>query len=587
MATATAPNRGGQQPGKFQTNPKGKPSRKPKTEAAPKLPEKTKVVLPEVPDESPAPLFDTYDQPKPEDCYFDESAATKAIEFIESLNQFQGIFANEPIRLLPWQRTFVSELFGWMRPDGSRLYRTAYLEVPRKAGKSTLASAIGLYLAYGDDEAGPQVFFAAADKDQAKVCYGAARVMAENNPKLAQASVFYNSHNKIVLSENPGGEIRALSSDAAKQYGLNIHGLVFDELMTQKTREMWDALTTSQGARRQPLVLAISTAGWNRNAVCFEQHEYARKIAAGEENDPTFLGVVYSVDDTTDWREEEAWKQANPSLGYTVPMDYYREHAKKAEALPSYQNTFRTLLLSQWVGQEVRFIPMDQWDLSKTVPLFEAGTPCFGGLDLASTTDLAAFSLAFPREDGSVAIKVQFFIPADNMRERAMRDGVPYDVWVREGFIHATPGNVIDYAYIKQAIRDAAEKYDLKDVSYDRWGAVQLAQELEGEGIRMVQMGQGFSSMSPPTKELLRLVLEHKLHHGGNPVLRWNAENTAAKLDEAGNVKPDKAKSSARIDGVVATVMAVDGLMRRGPSSMKKSVYESRGLFNWNEKDKE
>jgi phage terminase large subunit-like protein len=571
--------KGGATPGQVQKNPHNKP--KVDTPTAPVL--AVPVPVPTLPETSVEPLFHTYDQPKPEGAYFDGQAADDAVAFIEGLHHFQGVFAGHPLLLLPWQSRFVRELFGWKRADGSRLYRTAYLEVPRKAGKSTLASAIGLYLAYGDAEAGPQVYFAAADKDQAKVCYKAARVMAELTPSLASATVFYNSTSEMHLVHNPGGIIKALSSDAAKQYGLNIHGLVFDELMTQKSREMWDALTTSQGARRQPLVIAISTAGWNRNSICYEQHEYARKIAAGEENDPTYLGVVYSVDETTDWREEEAWVQANPSLGYTVPMDYYREHASKAEALPTYQNTFRTLLLSQWVGQETRFIPMDQWDLQAEKPTIEDGSACFAGLDLASTTDLASFVLVFPGVDGRVLTVPTFFMPADNVRERGMRDGVPYETWVQQGLIVATPGNVIDYAYIKDTIRHAAERYDLKDVSYDRWGAIQLAQELESEGIKMVQMGQGFASMSPPTKELLRLVLEQKLVHGGNPVLRWNAENTAAKLDEAGNVKPDKAKSSARIDGLVATVMALDGLMRRGPSAMRKSVYESRGLFSWDE----
>ncbi len=565
-------SQGGATPGKFQAKPKGKPA------LGMAVAQTTPAESPPVPITSVPPLYSTYGQPKPAGAYFDQDAAQRAIDFIEDLTQYQGSFAGQKLLLLPWEHDIVWELFGWMNADGSRLYRKAYIEVPRKAGKSTLASAIGLYLAYGDSEAGPEVYFAAADKDQARRCYNPARIMAEHHSVLGPISVFYNSTKEIVLAENPGGIIKALSSDTKKLYGLNPHGLIFDELMTQPNRVMWDALTTGQGARRQSLIFAISTAGWDKNSVCFELHEYTRKLDEAEENDPTFLGVVYGAPEGADWTSPEVWRAAQPSLGWTVQESYYETEVKQALSMPTYQNTVRTLLLSQWVGQEVRFIPMEQWDSNTTSVDYDSlkGKPCFAGLDLASTTDLAAFILVFPTEP-SIAVRCYFFIPEDGLLERGRRDHAPYATWVREGLIIATPGNVIDYSYIKRTILEAADLYDLKDISYDRWNATQLAQELTDlERLSMVQMGQGMASMSAPTKELLRLVMEQKVNHNNNPVLRWMAENTAAKLDEAGNIKPDKAKSTGRIDGIVGLVMALDGYTRRGPSFMRRSAYEDR-----------
>jgi phage terminase large subunit-like protein len=593
-----AKRKGGATPGKAQTNPKGKPA------LAAAAPTALQPARPTKPDFAPSaePLYATYDQPKPEGCWFDEEAAQRAVDFIEGLSHYQGEFAGQPFWLLPWQERLVREMFGWKNPDGSRLYRTVYLEVPRKAGKTTLAAAVGLYLAYGDNEAGPQVCFAAKDRDQANYSYGTARVFAEQHPVLGPQSVFYNSRKEVVLAQNPGGVIKCLSSETSKLYGLNLHALVFDELMTQPNRIMWDALRTSMGARRQPMTFAISTAGWDKHSVCFELHEHARGIAAGEESDPTFLGVVYGAPEGADWTDPATWRASNPSLGVTVAESYYAQECQTALAMPTAQNSFRTLLLSQWVGQETRYIPMEAWDSnSRTVDLdgllpklLEDGDTqkrsCFGGLDLSSTTDLSAFVLVFPNDDDTVDVVARFFVPEERLRERGLKDRVPYEQWVKDGYITTTPGRTIRQSDIRDAIRRAAELYGLKDVSFDRWNATGLVQELEAgdenhDRVTMVEMGQGMASMSNPTKQLLQLVLDKRLNHGGNPVLRWMAENTAAKVDEAGNVKPDKAKSTARIDGIVGLVMAIDGWTRRGPSLLRRSVYEDRGLFTFEQSE--
>ena len=293
--------------------------------------------VPEVP-----PLFDTYSQPKPEGAFFDEERAQHVVDFVQRLYQFEGRFAGHRIRLLKWQKKLLREMFGWyVRTEEGfdvRLYRKVYLEVPRKNGKSTFCAAVALYLAYADGEEGPQVFFAASDKDQAGIAYGMARAMIQFDRELASQSIIYNSTKKIIVDETKA-ELRCLSSDTRKLYGLNLHGLVFDELMAQSTRTLWDALTTAQGARMQPIILAITTAGWDRQSVAYEHHEYVRQISEGTLADPTFLGACYSIPEDADWTDEEEWKKASPSLGETVSLDYYRSKATEAIGQPSAQNS--------------------------------------------------------------------------------------------------------------------------------------------------------------------------------------------------------------------------------------------------------
>jgi phage terminase large subunit-like protein len=521
------------------------------------------------------PLFSTYDAPKPEGAYFDERAANRAVKWIESsLRHFKGRWAGQPFYLMPWQARLVRELFGWRRADGTRLYRTCYVEAPRKSGKSSLASAVALLLAFGDGEAAPEVACAAYDREQAGVVYNTARFMVEASPELHAASAIYNSRKELQLRENPGGWLRALSRESAAQFGLNLHGLIFDELMTQKTRDMWDALTTSQGSREQPLSFAISTAGWDQASLCFEQHELVRQIAQGTAEAPTFLGVVYGAPMDADWTNEDVWRAANPSLGETASIDFYREQAARAQAVPAEQNSFRTLLLSQWVGQPETFLDMQAWDRCAPEPTAAIGA-AFGGLDLSATTDLTAFVLVC-EQDGALDTYLWAFLPEAGIVDRERRDRVPYRQWARDGSLTLTPGRTVDYQAVKAAVFEAAGHFELRDVTFDRWNSSQIVQEISEEGVLMVPLGQGYGGLSAPTKELLRLVTDGKLRHGGDPLWRWCANNAAALTDAAGNVKPDRSRSSARIDPVVALVMAVDGWMRRGREVKRVSVYEDR-----------
>jgi phage terminase large subunit-like protein len=309
------------------------------------------------------PLFSTYDAPKPRGAYFDEAAADAAVTWLETeLRHYKARWAGMRFLLMRWQIRLVRHVFGWKRRDGTRLIRTVYVEAPRKSGKTSLASGVGLYLGYGQNEPAPEINFAAFDKDQARIAYDGARHMVEASEGLFARSLIYNSTKEILLTDNPGGILKALSNESSKQLGGNLYGLIFDELMTQRTRMLWDVLTTSMGSREEPLIFAISTAGWDLNSICYEQHELTESISKGLAEDPSFLGVIYGAPRDADWSDPAVWKAANPSLGETVALDYYRDECRKALNTPSAQNAFRTLYLSQWVGQAEAYIDLATWD---------------------------------------------------------------------------------------------------------------------------------------------------------------------------------------------------------------------------------
>lgn len=512
--------------------------------------------------------------------YFDERASVVAVNFFERLLvHSKGEWAGQAFKLADWQRDdIIRPLFGWKREDGTRRYRTAYIEVPRKNGKSTLGAGIGLFLLFADGEPGAEVYSAAADREQAAIVFDEAKAMVEASAPLAQrADVF----KRAIVCPSSRSTYRVLSADAFTKHGLNAHGVLFDELHAQPNRELWDVLKTATGARRQPLVVAITTAGYDRQSICWEQHEYARQILEGVIEDDSFFAYIAAADQDDDWTDPGVWMKANPNLGVSVKLDYLENECRLARQTPAYQNTFRRLHLNQWTQQETRWLPLEAWDRCAEPPIdvkLLAGAPCYGGLDLASSSDIASLVLVFPPEPGEDEVYVWlpfFWIPQENMVERARKDRVSYDAWVRDGLITATEGNVIDYGFIVRDIERLGEQFNIREIAFDRWGAFQVSQSLEGAGFTMVGFGQGFVSMSPPTKELLRLVLDGKLRHGGNPVLRWMADNMVVSTDPAGNVKPNKAKSREKIDGMVAGIMALDRAVRHAAAG---SVYESRGI---------
>jgi phage terminase large subunit-like protein len=377
---------------------------------------------------------------------------------------------------------------------------------------------------------------------------------------------------------------QVLSAEAYSKHGFNIHGVVFDELHTQPNRKLFDVMTKGSGdARNQPLYFLITTAGTDTQSICYETHQKAIDIKEGRKKDPTFYSVIYGAKEEDDWTDPKVWKKANPSLGVTVSIDKVKAACESAKQNPAEENSFRQLRLNQWVKQSIRWMPMARWDAC-AFPVDAThlnGRACYGGLDLSSTTDITAFVLVFPPEEEEEPYSVLpfFWMPEDNIDLRVRRDHVPYDLWKKQAHLLTTEGNVVHYGYIERFIKELGEMYNIREIAFDRWGAVQMTQNLEGLGFTVVPFGQGFKDMSPPTKELMKLTLEEKLAHGGHPVLRWMMDNIFIRTDPAGNIKPDKEKSTERIDGAVATIMALDRALRNGGGHSGTSVYDERGLL--------
>jgi len=513
----------------------------------------------------------------------DREKSKQALGFISNLTHVEGSqFAGKPFHLFMWQKRIIHKLFGTVKEDGYRQYRTCYIEIPKKNGKSELGAAIALKLLCADGEIGAEVYSVASDKEQAGIIFRKAAQMVRNSEELSDRLKIIDSQKRIV-DYSTNSYYRVLSSDVETKHGFNPHGVIFDELHTQPNRKLWDVLTVgTDAARKQQLVFVMTTAGFDRNSICREVHDYALNVRDGVQGfeDSRFLSKIFGVPDNSNWEDEAEWINANPSIDKIFGIENLRNEYREAKAVPAKENEFRRLRLNQWTEQEVRLIPMDYWNACNT-PVDEEGLKgktCFAGLDLSSTQDVTALELLFPSDNGDgPSILSYFFVPADTIREKSQKDRVPYDVWARQGFITATDGNIVDYDFILAKIKELGSIYDIKEVMYDRWGATKLANDLQNEGITIFPMGQGFASMSAPTKEFLKLVLEKKIRHGGNPVLSWMASNVAAKYDAAANIKVDKSKCQDKVDGIVALIMALDGYIRHGNML---SVYNRRGIVS-------
>ena len=519
---------------------------------------------------------------KAKDSAYDKDAADYAVSFIECLCHTKGTWAGKPFELIDWQEQIIRDVFGTLKPNGYRQFNTAYIEISKKQGKSELAAAVALLLTCGDGEERAEVYGCAADRQQASIVFEVAADMVRMCPALNKRVKILASQKRIIyLPTNSFYQV--LSAEAYSKHGFNIHGVVFDELHTQPNRKLFDVMTKGSGdARMQPLYFLITTAGTDTNSICYETHQKAKDILEGRKIDPTFYPVIYGVGEEDDWTDPKVWKKANPSLGITVGMDKVKEACESAKQNPGEENSFRQLRLNQWVKQAVRWMPMNKWDVC-AFPVPEddlEGRVCYGGLDLSSTTDITAFVLVFPPEDEEDKFYVlpYFWIPEETLELRVKRDHVPYDVWERQGFIQMTEGNVVHYGYIEKFIERLGERFNIREIAFDRWGAVQMVQNLEGMGFTVVPFGQGFKDMSPPTKELMKLTLEQKIAHGGNPVLRWMMDNIFIRTDPAGNIKADKEKSTEKIDGAIATIMGLDRAIRCG-NVVTESVYDTRGLL--------
>lgn len=512
--------------------------------------------------------------------YYDDEAADRAVSFFPRyLRHTKGIWAGKPFELLPWQADdIVAPIFGWKRADGTRRFRMAYIEIPRKNGKTTLGAGLALYLLLADGEYGAEVYSAAADREQAGLVFGQARDFVDMSPKLAELADTYKFS---ITYPRKKGTYKRLSAEAYTKHGLNASGIVFDELHAQPSRDLFDVLNTSTGARKQPLMIMITTAGYDRESICYQQREYALSVANGVIDDPSYFCYVAAAAEADDWTEPDTWAAANPNYGVTIDPEYLERECLKAQEQPAYQNTFRRLHLNQWTSQESRWIDLNAWDLCDGILPDLRGRVCYGGMDLASTIDIAALVLCFPptREDEPYYLLPRFWIPEDNMIDRARRDRVPYDAWSRDNLVTATEGNVIDYRQIRHDINRLVEQYEIREIAYDRYGAEQLRQDLADDGLEMVQFGQTWGWFSAPSKEFERLVLSRRIAHGGNAPLRWMVNNVQVKMSAEGDIKPDKAKSREKIDGVVAAIMALDRALRHSSAEPGASAYNDRGVL--------
>jgi phage terminase large subunit-like protein len=550
--------------------------------------------------------------------WFDEAAAGRVLRFVGLLRHWKGQWSGQPVTPEPWQAFILWSVFGWKRQDGTRRFREVYQEVAKKNGKTLMIGAVGDYLVIADGEPGADVYTAATKLDQARIPHRDAIEMLRRSPELLKYTEIYKD--AITVPET-SSKYLPLGADSTTMDGLNVHGAIIDELHAHKNRGVVDQLITATASRSQPLVWEATTAGYDRNSICWEKRQYGVNIldrTYPEDTDTdAFFAYIATLDEGDDWKDEKTWIKANPNLGVSVNLDTLRAQALKAQRSPAFENAFKRFRLNIWTEQLERWLSIEAWDtcgyeeekapehLPDPVPLeleqFQ-GRPAWGGLDLAQTQDLSALGWVIPRdedadeldedeggddedlEDGAVEeesrtvydVVLRFFIPEERMKERVERDKVPYDVWVRQGFIQTTPGNVIDYAWIKKQLLEDAKILQVREVAFDPHNAIQLTLQLSDEGMPMVPFSQGILNMSPPTKDLMTKVLSRRMRHHRNPVLRWMAGNLVVKVDENGNLKPDKKRSAEKIDGMVALIMGIARASLRGGDG--DSVYETEKL---------
>ena len=516
--------------------------------------------------------------------HYDKRRADFAVNFISMLRHTSGEWYGKPFRLMPWQEQIVRDLFGIVDKDtGLRQFRTAYVELCKKQGKSELAAAIALYLLFADGEPGAEVFSCANDISQASIVYRTAKSMVEQCPDLLKLSKLVPSTKRIIFPHT-NSYYRVLSSEVKSKQGYNVSGLIFDELFAQQTRELFDTMPRFTGdARRQPLYFLITTAGRDKTSICYEIHSKAKAILDGTKVDPTFYPVIYGITETDDWNDEAVWRRVNPSIGVTVPFETVKAAYEQAKQNPAEELHFRQFRLNEWCNADVRWLPFDKWEACGEdfdISTFE-GRDCYCGLDLSSTTDLTALVLVFPPSGGDDKYTVlpYYWLPEDVIDLRTRRDHVPYEIWKHMGVFNTTEGNVVDYSYIVAFIAKLSERFCIREIAYDRYGAEKIRRDLEElgaeHGFTVFPFGQGFISMSPPSKDFYQYVLEGKIRHGNHPVLNWNISNVIIDQDAAGNIKPNKKKSTEKIDGVISLIMGLARAMVN--SGAEISVYDKGG----------
>ena len=506
------------------------------------------------------------------DCWFDEKTAADVIEFVETCcHHVKGELAGTCLVLQPWEKAFFANLYGWKRPDGTRRYREALVFIPRGNAKTTLGAAIvciGLYL---DGEPGAELYSAAAEREQARLCFDITAGMIRQEPLM-------KNHAEILKYSIAVGDksYKALSAEAGSKHGQNAQLIVNDELHAHKTAELTEVLMTGTGKRRQPLVVHLTTSDYEREgSICNDKHDYASKVRDGLIDDPAFLPVIYEASRDDDWTDPKVWAKANPNLGVSVPLEYLERECKRAQADPSYQNTFMRLHLNIRTEQAFRLIQMHLWDLCADPVEIPDGAAVTIGLDGASYQDMASAVICY--NDGEYYhLQPHYWCPQARALEMEQRGDHTYLKWAAQKLVTLTPGNAIDDRSIRKWLNEQASLYDVQEVPYDPYNLTTFAmQVIDEDGIQMVEHRQGTISMNEPMKLLVRLMLKGKLRHGGHPILRWNMANLAARKDPSDNIRPDKAESGGKIDGAVGAIMAIG---RAANATSGVSFYEDHAV---------
>lgn len=512
---------------------------------------------------------------------FDVDRALHVIDFFqEYIRHTKGPLARELLELADFQIATMANIYGWVHKETrNRRYQTAFIYLPRKNGKSTWIAGFPIYHQLVDPmkTLGAEIYTVATEKDQARAVFDQTKLMIKQDAELsAEFECFQHS----ICIQSEGSATKLLSADAGSKHGFNSTLIIYDEIHNAKNRDLYDVLNTSTGAQANPLFIMITTADFHRESICNEQLDYAEKVCQGIIKDDRFLPVLFQASIEDDWTDPKVWYAANPNLGVSVRLDYFEAQCRKAQDVPTYENTFKRLHLNIKTEQAHRWLKMQKWDQCNSELAKLEGRRCFAGLDLASTTDVACLVLLFePPEDGDGIFDILpiFWIPESNAYKREKTDKVPYRTWVRQGHMRMTEGDVIDYDVIRKDINELGKLYDIAEIAIDRWAAAQITTQLQGDGFDMVPFGQGYKSMSPACKGLEKMVIGVQCRHAGHPVLRWMASNLAVEEDSAENVKFSKKKSSEKIDGMVSLAMAY-GRYDANAEVDTSSIYDDNGI---------
>jgi phage terminase large subunit-like protein len=520
------------------------------------------------------PILDSISLPinHAEGDYFDEASAERVVKFIEKYcSHVKG--SSGAFLLEDWQKhDIIYPLFGWKRADGKRKYRTCYVEIPRKNGKSNLSACIALYMLFADGEVGAEIVSAAGDRNQARIVYDIAAGMVHQSKSLSSAARVYNSEIKYKTSF-----YKSISAEARTKHGFNCSAVIFDELHTQPDSNLWQVLTTSIASREQPLIVALTTAGHDMNSICYEVHEYALKVRRGEIEDPTFLPIIYNASEDDDWKDENTWKKANPGFGTICKADYFKQQVLEAENSPSNVSKFKRLHLNIWTSLSETWLDDADFMRGKD-PLppddYLATLDCWCGLDLAATRDLTAFAMLWRESDDRYYLRVHQFVNEERAQQKNA-DGVDYEEFARKGDVTITPGNVTSFHHVREYIIAQREKFPIQSIAFDRKYSPYIVTELVDAGFAMSPFGQGYYEMSYPTKRVEMAMIEGKIIHGGNSCLRWQIGCTRIDRDPADNIKvtKNKTRQGQMVDGVVASIMAFGEMLKDTENEVSLEVF--------------